>query len=139
MSDNENKTTELNKALKDLWDSLTDEQKEKAKACKSMDELTALAARMGVELPDELLDQVAGGSIYTDGLNTFVLNDETYAIEGVGKTKHMDAILKFANDNGINTKQLNDRDYRTWKAEASRRGNVTPKIDIEEYYGLDKC
>ena len=60
---NENKNaSELNKALEGLWDSLTDEQKEKAKACKSMDELTALAGQMGVEMPDELLDSVAGGA-----------------------------------------------------------------------------
>lgn len=58
----ENKSaSELNEALKGMWDSLTDEQREKAKQCQSMDELTALAGSMGVELPDELLDSVAGG------------------------------------------------------------------------------
>ena len=140
MSDNENKTTELNKALKDLWDSLTDEQKEKAKACKSMDELTALAGRMGVELPDELLDQVAGGSIFVDGLDTYVLNDETYEIEGIGRTKHMDAVLRFAHDKGIDTKELSLSGYRDWKAEAGNRGkSPAPKVNIEEYYGLAKC
>ena len=62
---NENKNaSELNKALEGLWDSLTDEQKEKAKACKTLDELTALAGKEGVELPDELLDAVAGGFIF---------------------------------------------------------------------------
>ena len=65
MDENKN-ASELNKALEGLWDSLTDEQKEKAKECKSMDELTALAGREGVELPDELLDAVAGGFIYKD-------------------------------------------------------------------------
>ena len=51
----------LNAALKGIYDSLTDEQKEKAKNCKTMDELTALAAKEGVELPDEVLETVAGG------------------------------------------------------------------------------
>lgn len=51
----------LNAALKGIYDNLTDEQKAKAKACKTMDELTALAAKEGIELPDEALDQVAGG------------------------------------------------------------------------------
>lgn len=51
----------LNAALKGIYDNLTDEQKAKAKACKTMDELTALAAKEGVELPDEVLDAVAGG------------------------------------------------------------------------------
>ena len=51
----------LNAALKGIYDSLTDEQKAKAKACKTMEELTALAAKEGIELPDELLEGVAGG------------------------------------------------------------------------------
>ncbi len=57
----ESKKNELNKALESMWDSLTDEQKEKAKECKSMDELMLLAGSAGVELPDEILDCVAGG------------------------------------------------------------------------------
>ena len=59
--DENKRANELNEVLKGMWDSLTDEQKEKAKACKSMDELTVLAGQMGVELPDEVLDAVAGG------------------------------------------------------------------------------
>ena len=61
-----NKTLDAKReeALKGIWDSLTDEQREKAKACKTLDELTALAGREGIELPDELLDAVAGGYIY---------------------------------------------------------------------------
>ena len=51
----------LNAALKGIYDSLTDEQKAKAKACKSMEELSALAAKEGIELSDEVLDAVAGG------------------------------------------------------------------------------
>ncbi len=74
--DENNNASKLNETLKGLWDSLTEEQKEKAKACKTMDELTALAGSMGVELPDEMrlienagmllnddeLDKVAGGA-----------------------------------------------------------------------------
>ncbi len=51
----------LNAALKGIYDSLSDEQKEKAKHCKTLDELTALAAKEGMELPDEALDAVSGG------------------------------------------------------------------------------
>ncbi len=61
MSENENRADELNEALKSMWDSLSDEQKEKAKECKTMDELMLCAGKMGIELPDELLDTVAGG------------------------------------------------------------------------------
>ncbi|MBE7008007.1 MAG: hypothetical protein E7422_02480 [Ruminococcaceae bacterium] len=61
MSENKTLDPKLAEALKGIWDSLTDEQKEKAKACKSMDELTALAGKEGVELPDEALDMVSGG------------------------------------------------------------------------------
>ena len=61
----------LNAALKGIWESLTDEQKEKAKTCKSWDELTALAGKEGIELSDEVLDAIAGGS-------SLVLTDHGY-------------------------------------------------------------
>ena len=41
---------------------LTPEQMEKAKACKSPDELIALAESEGIELSDKELDAVSGGS-----------------------------------------------------------------------------
>ncbi len=63
--DNENKTIDpkLEAAVRGIWDSLTDEQKEKAKQCETMEELTTLAGKEGIELPDEVLDAVAGGYI----------------------------------------------------------------------------
>ena len=51
----------MQKALKELFDKLTDEQKAKAKECKTAEELMDFAGKEGVELPDELLDNVAGG------------------------------------------------------------------------------
>ena len=57
MEENKN-VTEI---LKEIYDSLTDEQKEKAKKCKTMDEFVKLASEEGIELPDEALDAVAGG------------------------------------------------------------------------------
>ncbi len=119
----ENKSAiELNEALKGIWDSLTDEQKEKAKACRSMDELAALAGQMGVELPDELLDSVAGGSIYIVGTNTEVLNDETYLVEGVGRTKNLEEIKKWAQARGISTNEMSMNAYWNWHHEAAQRG-----------------
>ena len=47
--------------IKGIYDSLTDEQKERAKDCKTPEELWKFAGKEGVELPDELLDEVAGG------------------------------------------------------------------------------
>ena len=52
----------LNELLQGVYDSLTGEQKEKAKACRTTEELIALAAQEGVELPDEMMGAVAGGS-----------------------------------------------------------------------------
>ena len=52
---------ELNELLEKAVASLTEEQKEKAKACKTAKELLDFLAEAGVELPDELLDAVAGG------------------------------------------------------------------------------
>ena len=43
---------------------LTPEQMEKARACKNADDLIALANSEGVELTDEQLDSIAGGSWY---------------------------------------------------------------------------
>ena len=44
------------------YEDLTQEQLEKAKACKTTDELIALAKAEGVELSDVELDSVAGGT-----------------------------------------------------------------------------
>ena len=46
----------------ELLKGLTDEQKEKVKACRDGKELIALLGEMGVVLPDEALDAVAGGT-----------------------------------------------------------------------------
>ena len=62
MSENKKADPKAIQALKEIYGSLTDEQKEKAKKCKTTDELLKLAAEEGVELPDELLDAAAGGN-----------------------------------------------------------------------------
>ena len=51
----------LNELLNKALASLTEEQKKKAKACKTAKELLDLLTESGVELPDEALDMVAGG------------------------------------------------------------------------------
>lgn len=47
-------------------DKLTPEQKEKAKACESLNELLELARAEGVELSEEQLDAISGGTDWTD-------------------------------------------------------------------------
>ena len=56
----------LNETLKEIYDSLTEEQKEKAKACKTMDDFLKFAGEEGIELTDETLDSVAGGVVPID-------------------------------------------------------------------------
>ena len=46
------------------FDDLTDEQKARVKACKTADELIALAKAEGVELSDEQLNSIAGGDSF---------------------------------------------------------------------------
>ena len=46
------------------FEDLTPEQKEKAKECKNADELVELAKSEGVELTDDQLDSIAGGTWY---------------------------------------------------------------------------
>ena len=79
--------TKITEALHGVYDSLTDEQKEKAKACKSAEEVMQLAADEGIELPDEMLEAVSGGYLFRtsrgatatgDPNDTFdVINDKT--------------------------------------------------------------
>ena len=52
---------QLNKALEELMGSLTDEQKEKARTCETRKELLELIDGWGVELPEAVLDEIAGG------------------------------------------------------------------------------
>ncbi len=63
-------------AVKSIWDSLTEEQKEKVRACKDMNELTELAGKEGIELPDEVLDAVAGGYV----INGSIAGETTYVV-----------------------------------------------------------
>ena len=67
----------LNAALDGIYDSLTDEQKEKARNCKTLDELKLIAGREGMELPDEVLDAVAGGCGGCDS-NSMNLRDKQF-------------------------------------------------------------
>ncbi len=53
--------TKLNELLTSALASFTEEQKAKAKACRTAKELYDFLADAGVELPDEALDEVAGG------------------------------------------------------------------------------
>ena len=48
------------------FDDISPEIKEKALACKSGEELSALAAEVGVELSDEELEGVSGGNWATE-------------------------------------------------------------------------
>ncbi len=54
----------LNATLEELWDSLTDEQKEKARACKTVEELAELAGEEKIELPDDILEAVSFGGVF---------------------------------------------------------------------------
>jgi len=50
---------------KELLKGLADEQIAKVKACKSQDELLALAKEEGIELSDEQLSAVSGGGCFS--------------------------------------------------------------------------
>lgn len=51
----------MQEILNGIYDHLTEEQKEKAKACKSADELMTLFSEWDIELPDDLSAIVSGG------------------------------------------------------------------------------
>ena len=56
----------MEKALKAFFDQLTDEQKEKSKECKTVEELMDFAKKEGIELSDEPLSSIAGGRVNDD-------------------------------------------------------------------------
>lgn len=49
-----------------IWNSLSDEMKEKAAACKNAESLAELVETEGLELDDAELDAIAGGSAWED-------------------------------------------------------------------------
>ncbi len=53
-------------SLNELWDSLSEEQKEQAFKAKSLDELFKIAGKAGCAIPDDLLDTVSGGFLLFD-------------------------------------------------------------------------
>ena len=71
----------MDELFKGILDSLSDAQKEKARACKDTKSLLDLLASEGVALPDELLDAVAGGKggmIGPGGTVIYYVTDDTY-------------------------------------------------------------
>ncbi len=51
---------------------LTEEQKQKFRSASSTDELFALVQEEGIELSDEQLEQISGGSKWSDGTGSYV-------------------------------------------------------------------
>ena len=67
-----------------VTDALPEAQKEAAAACETAEDLIALAGKAGVELPDELMDAVAGGkNTFTGYTPTFgrYMPDQTKVIK----------------------------------------------------------
>ena len=67
---------------KSIFDNLTDEQKEKVKACKTADEFKAFVEKEGIELTDEMLDEVAGGS-FLDLAQRVKTAAQAFAADGI--------------------------------------------------------
>ena len=56
----------FNEILEKVLEGLTGEQKAKAAECKDQGELCKFLEKMGVALPDELLDGAAGGFVWNN-------------------------------------------------------------------------
>ena len=105
--------------LKGIYDSLTDEQKEKAKKCKTMDELLKLAGEEGIELPDEVLDAAAGGVVVDikDGTWSAFDDDGEYLGNRWGK----EAAQELAKQNGASTAETDYNGLQRIRYEAEQR------------------
>ena len=67
--------------LNSFYDSLTDEQKEKVKACKTADEFKAFVEKEGIELTDEMVEEVAGGGSFLDIVQRVKTVAQAYAAD----------------------------------------------------------
>ena len=98
---------QLNETLTGIWETLTDEQKERARACTTTEELLAFAGAEKIELPDELLEQAAGGWLHYnfDTGEYEILNDKT--------TEAMDRVKGYydARDRAIELGQSAEKVY----------------------------
>ena len=67
----------MKKTWKGILENLTSEQKEKAAQCKTSGELIALLGEWGNEIPDELVEAIAGGRM----LDGILLADEDHHVD----------------------------------------------------------
>ena len=63
------------KIIEGFINTLTEEQKERIKECVTLEELTAFAGKEGIELPDEILDEVSGGVVSQTGNRVITQKD----------------------------------------------------------------
>ena len=56
-----NMDEKMKATMKGIYDNLSDNLKEKVKACKTMEEMMELAGKEGIELPDEVVEALSGG------------------------------------------------------------------------------
>ena len=112
-----------------VWDSLTDEQKAKAKACKTADEIVKFASEEGIELPDEALDAVAGGALMVNDrtCKVDVIDDKTgLTLESFGTKKEAE---NYAKAHGIKTRYIDwDEVQRIQNQYAQSLTNSSAKI-----------
>ena len=95
---NESKAEKKEEILKGIWDSLTDEQKKKVKACKSKEEIASVLGEASGALSDEALDDVAGGAYYQYNQNTNkwdVFLQDGYKIDTLGTELEASGIAEF--------------------------------------------
>ncbi len=61
--------------LRQLFDSLSDDQKEKIKKCKTPEEVLELIKSEGLELSDEAMEMISAGIVpYGNNFNRYVLH-----------------------------------------------------------------
>ena len=74
---------------KELLKGLTEEQIEKVKACKNQEELLKVAKEEGIELTDEQLAAVSGGSICTETVTYKIRCPKCNGVNIVTKGKNL--------------------------------------------------
>ena len=122
----------MKEKLKTIFDSLNDEQLERAKECKSIDELLAVVGEEGMELPDEIVDAVAGGYIYKAYPDCWkVINDYCGSVICTVYTGNKTRVEKEARRTGQSQKEINRIGINALKARSDKKSWFSGELSDE--------
>ncbi len=122
---------------KKIYENMTDDQKKRAVECNTAEDFMAIVENEGVEIPDEMFDDVAGGVAFnantlnsamtnTSTINSSTLNQSTLNSNNLNAAAFNSNTLNTAgiNQSVLNTNTLNASALNTNTLNASKFGSA---------------